>query len=179
MGTETLAPATVIEEKHRLSGERLEFECQSISYRSDRLAVLYRLPQDTTVADLRLKAGTLSIGYFWSDRNYNVYHWLSPAGRSLGLYVNIADQTQISPERVIWRDLIIDLLITPDGRCRVLDEEELNADLPGSLLQLIDEQRKLLESASDQLRREIEAQSRHLLTTHRLIPGPKGTADDD
>ncbi len=153
----------ILEIKHTLSGKRLEFNCQGLLQQARELVVLYRLPHDTRIADLELEAGCLSLGYFWNDRNFNVYHWLTTAGQSLGLYVNIADRTTLSPGRVEWRDLIVDLLVTPDGRCQILDEDELPDDLPEELQRLIDQQTRHLRQRHQQLLKDIEQRSQALL----------------
>ena len=62
-----------------------------------------------------------------------MYHWLGPAGQTLGYYFNIADETRFSAERIEWRDLTVDVLATPAGRLDVVDEHELPADLDPAL----------------------------------------------
>ncbi len=105
------------------------------------------MPQDVRLEDIRLRAGTVSLGYFWEDRPYNVYHWIDANEDTVALYFNIADSTHISAETVEWRDLAVDVLISNDGRCRVLDEDELPADIAPELLAYI-------ETARDELCRD-------------------------
>ncbi len=117
--------------KHKLSGERLEFNCELLE-RSDRHAVLlYRLPQAAQVADLVLPEGTVTYAHYWTDRPFNVYHWIAPDGRTLAYYVNLGDRVALQSDRVEWRDLAIDILVTPDGRRQVLDTDELQEAPPG------------------------------------------------
>ena len=54
-------------------------------------------------------------------------------GRTLVFYINLSDRTVITPEAITWRDLIVDVVVTPDGQCRVLDEDELPPDLDPDL----------------------------------------------
>ena len=121
------------------------------------------MPSDHQLEDLLLRKGTLSLGYFWEDRPYNAYHWVGDNQQTLALYFNICDSTHISPEQVAWRDLTVDVLITPDQRCRVLDEDELPDDLDRDLLSHINTTRDLLCAEQQQLVREFEASSRTLL----------------
>ena len=121
------------------------------------------MPSDHQLEDLLLRKGTLSLGYFWEDRPYNAYHWVGDNQQTLALYFNICDSTHISPEQVAWRDLTVDVLITPDQRCRVLDEDELPDDLDRDLLSHINATRDLLCADPQQLVREFEASSRTLL----------------
>ena len=121
------------------------------------------MPTDHQLEDLLLAKGTLSLGYFWEDRPYNAYHWVDDNQQTLALYFNICDSTHISREQVAWRDLTVDILITPDQRCRVLDEDELPDDLDRNLLAHINATRDLLCADPQQLVREFEASSRTLL----------------
>jgi len=126
-----------VEVKITFAGEQKEFQCQAIMISVDEAVVLYKLSKDMRVDYLSLPAGTLSLGYFWSTRPYNAYHWITPSGRTLGIYLNISDSTQITPTKVQWRDLIVDVLLTPDDQCIVLDEDELSKDLDIALLRKI------------------------------------------
>ena len=121
------------------------------------------MPTDHQLEDLLLRKGTLSLGYFWEDRPYNAYHWVGDNQQTLALYFNICDSTHISPEQVAWRDLTVDVLITPDQRCRVLDEDELPDDLDRDLLSHINATRDLLCADPQRLLREFEASSHTLL----------------
>jgi predicted RNA-binding protein associated with RNAse of E/G family len=132
--------------KHRLDGSIVRFECLPVQVSYDEAVIMYELPRKGRVDDIVLPAGSLSFGYFWSDRNYNVYHWVTEAGETLGTYFNICDETKIGEESVSWRDLIIDLLVTPDGRGRILDTEELPQNLDERLARLIKETEEYLQS---------------------------------
>ena len=112
-----------------------------------------------------LRADTLSLGYFREDRPYNAYHWVDTGLSSVALYFNISDRTHITADSVAWRDLTVDVLITPDARCRVLDEDELPVDIDAGLRRYIDAARA--ELCRDPLSRldEYDKLSRSLLTS--------------
>ena len=74
--------------------------------------------------DLVLRKGTVTVGHFWTDRPYNVYHWLD-GGKTIALYVSIATDTTITPAAIAYRDLVVDVLIRPSGALEILDEDEL------------------------------------------------------
>jgi predicted RNA-binding protein associated with RNAse of E/G family len=88
------------------------------------LAVQYVLPQSAAVGPLVLPAGAETVAHYWSQRPYTAYHWRTADRQTLGVYLNAADQVDITPGLVRWRDLALDVLITPDGRVEVLDEDE-------------------------------------------------------
>jgi protein associated with RNAse G/E len=128
-----------LEIKHRLDGSVSYFECLPLEVSDHEAVIMYELPQKGRVEDIVLPAGCMSFGYFWNDRHYNVYHWMAKTGATLGTYFNVCDKTKIRTDSVSWRDLIIDLLVTPDGHCRVLDAEELPQDLDEGLARMIEE----------------------------------------
>ena len=135
---------SITEMKTTLLGERKTFECELLQATASDAVVVYRMPADHQLEDILLRKGTLSLGYFWQDRPYNAYHRIDAQQQTIALYFNVSDNTIISAESIAWRDLMVDVLITPDGRCRVLDEDELPADIKADL-------RHHIESTRDQL----------------------------
>jgi len=139
--------STITEIKHTLAGERKTFDCELLQRGEREAVVAYRMPRDARLEDIELRRGTLSLGYFWADRPYNAYHWIDARLDSIALYFNISDGTRIDPRAIEWLDPAVDILISPDGRCRVLDEDELPPDLDDPL-------RAYIEAARDELCRQ-------------------------
>ena len=54
------------------------------------------------------------------------------------LYFNVCDQVTLSADRFDWRDLWVDLLVTPHGAPQVLDRHEVPATAPPALRAAID-----------------------------------------
>jgi len=136
--------ASITEIKTTLLGECKTFACELLQATATDAVVIYRMPADHQLEDILLRKGTLSLGYFWQDKSYNAYHWINAQDETVALYFNVSDNTIISAESIAWRDLMVDVLITPDGRCRVLDEDELPADIDSGLRQYIDHTRDQL-----------------------------------
>ena len=114
------------------------------------------------VHGVELPAGTVTFGHFWTDRLYNVYHWLDPRGQTVGFYFNLSDSTIIGEGRLEWRDLTLDILVTPAGRLEVLDEDELPLDLDDALRARIEQARASLLSELPLVTAEVEQRSRTL-----------------
>jgi len=74
------------------------------------------------------------------------------------------------PTRLHWRDPIVDLLVTPDGRCRVLDEDELPPDLDPALRMRIAAARDAVLAGHPALLAEVERRSAALLGAWCVCP---------
>lgn len=162
---------SIVEYKETLAGERKRFRCTLVARAPGEVVVRYVLSRDGQVAGLRLPRGTVSFGYFWTHRPYNVYHFVEPDGTTRALYVNIVDRTRLTTRAVHWRDLTVDLLITPDGRCQVLDEDELPPDLDPALRAWIAAARDDVAATYPALLAEVERRSAALLAGLAPVDG--------
>ena len=120
----------VEERKRKLDGRVLRYRCAGLSLRPGAAVLRYRAAGPVRLAGLELPAGAVSYGLYWRDRPYNIYHWVNGTGETLACYCNVATDTRIGPSAVDWLDLELDVLVTADGRVRLLDEDEVPADLP-------------------------------------------------
>ena len=122
----------VLEVKRTLDGAAHTFRCLAADVTPRWAVLLYTIAHPRRIADLDLPAGTVTVAYYWVDRPYNVYHWVAPSGETLAWYFNTSGPVRIGEGRVEWDDLAVDVLVTPDLRAQVLDEDELPAGLaPG------------------------------------------------
>lgn len=140
----------ITEIKRTLSGRVDRFPCDVFSQSADELVVIYRLPEARDVHGVWLPAGTLTAGYFWPGRPFNLYHWVHPTTGTLAYYFNIGDVGRYDADVIEWDDLAIDVLATPDGAVQVLDEDELPEDLDAG-------RRRYIEAARDSVLGELRA----------------------
>jgi predicted RNA-binding protein associated with RNAse of E/G family len=157
----------ITERKTRLDGSVVEYGCEPLVVEAGRRAVVrYVTEQDRALegTDLVLRKGTVTVGHFWTDRPYNVYHWLD-GGKTVALYVSIATDTTIEPAAIAYRDLVVDVLIRPSGAMEILDEDELPPSIePRYRLAIA----KALETCITEGRRlsaEIERETRAVLSS--------------
>lgn len=155
---------TVIERKIRLDGSAEEFVCDVLALDPGRHAVLrYELDRDWDVAGtIVIPKGALTVSHYWADRPYNVYHWVRD-GRTLALYVNVADRTEVRPELVSYRDLVVDVLLRPGGAIEILDEDELPTDLEPAARRSIADALEVVVTGARRLTQEIERETRRHL----------------
>jgi predicted RNA-binding protein associated with RNAse of E/G family len=153
----------VIERKTRFDGSTQEFACHALVIEPGKRAVIrYDFERDWTVSGIRLPKGGYTAGHFWIDRPYNVYHWLD-SGRTLGFYFNVGLVDEIGETQVAWRDLIIDVLVKPDGAIDILDEDEVPPDLPAEHRITIARALEQIVTNPKRLVKEIEQETRDLL----------------
>lgn len=120
---------TVTERKIRYDSGIVEYACVPLDVR-ERSAVLFHAIRETFTIEagtreIRVPKGSYTIAYYWTDRPYNLYFMRDGEGKVLGTYFNIVRNTVIDGDLVCYEDLIIDVMVLPDGEILVLDEHEL------------------------------------------------------
>jgi predicted RNA-binding protein associated with RNAse of E/G family len=159
--------ATITERKTRLDGSVVEYACEPLVVEDGRRAVVrYVAEQDRPIegSDLVLRKGTVTVGHFWTDRPYNVYHWLD-GGKTIALYVSIATDTAIDVATIAYRDLVVDVLIRPSGAIEVLDEDELPPSIEPRYRLAIAKAIETCVTEGRRLSAEIERETRAVLRT--------------
>jgi uncharacterized protein len=79
-----------------------------------------------------LEPGDLWIEFYYQHEPFNIMAIYDRQGRIKGWYCNVTEQVETSSEEIRWRDLALDLLVLPDDRQIVLDEDDFEALEPSS-----------------------------------------------
>ena len=107
------------------------------------------------MVDIALNKGDRFLETYYDDRWFNIFEIRDKQDDSLkGWYCNVAAPAIIRPGEITFRDFALDLLVYPDGRQLVLDEDEF-AELDCAP----DERRQALEGLvqlQEQFRRKFE-----------------------
>jgi predicted RNA-binding protein associated with RNAse of E/G family len=159
--------ATITERKTRLDGSVAEYVCEPLVVEEGRRALVrYVTDRDRPIegTDLVLRKGTVTIGHFWTDRPYNVYHWLD-GNRTVALYVNVATDTTITTAAIDYRDLVVDVVIRPSGAIEILDEDELPPSIEPRYRLAIAKAIETCVTEGRRLSAEIERETRAVLRT--------------
>ena len=105
---------------------------------------------DTPVEDIILQRGDRFVETYFTDRWYNIFEiYAHESGVLKAYYCNIGYPAQITDGMVSYRDLALDLLVMPDGRQFLLDEDEFQQ------LSLPDQARQQALSGLAALREEV------------------------
>jgi len=159
--------ASIIERKTRLDGSVVDYACEALVVeRGRRALVRYVAELDRPIegTDLVLRRGTVTVGHFWTDRPYNVYHWLD-GSKTIALYVSIATDTTIEPAAIAYRDLVVDVVIRPSGAIEILDEDELPPSIEPRYRLAIAKALETCVTEGRRLSAEIERETRAVLRT--------------
>jgi len=114
------------EETWRYSGELLKRDAHSLTLRA-----LFNRP-DTPVHGVLLRQGDPFIEIYYNDRWYNIFQVHDRDSAEIkAWYCNVTRPAEISAGQIRYVDLALDLLVFPDGRQLVLDEDEFEALQPG------------------------------------------------
>jgi predicted RNA-binding protein associated with RNAse of E/G family len=83
--------------------------------------------EDMLFQGMPLCRGDRFVETYFTDRWYNIYEIHSRADDSLrGWYCNVSFPARLEGDKLFFTDLALDLLVFPDGRQIVLDEDEFN-----------------------------------------------------
>lgn len=125
----------IIERKIRYDSTTVEHTCLLLEKQLRSIVlfheVQYSFTMNTHDSSLTIPKGSYTIAYYWEDRPYNLYIWRDKNGMYVGSYFNVVKNTQITDEVVSFEDLIIDIMVLPNGEYFILDEDELPEPLEG------------------------------------------------
>lgn len=132
-------PRWCYEEKRYPDGRRNRFRARLLLLRPGHGVLHFVSDRAYDPGGIHLPRGTVTFGLFWEDRPYNLYAWMAPGLTApRALYFNICDEVTLAAGRFAWRDLWVDVLVTPHGAPRVLDRHEVPAAAPRRVRALID-----------------------------------------
>ena len=101
-----------------------------VVYADDRMVVarcLWTREEPLDLGALVLEVGDVFVEYYYRDEWFNIFQIHRADGALKGWYCNITTPAEISPDSIRWFDLALDLLVLPDGRTVVVDEDEFEA----------------------------------------------------
>ena len=145
-----------IEKKLTVTGKEKLFECELVHLSKNFGVLKYIIRRNNDIDGLKLSSGDITYGLYWTDRPYTLYVWIVNQGKDRAYYFNIADRILLQPAEFVWRDLAIDILIDPDLRVHVLDEDELPADLDPQLFNYIQSTKSLILHRHREIMREAD-----------------------
>jgi protein associated with RNAse G/E len=160
-----------IEYKHTYFGSTTAFPCFLIERKEESLILGFKPEKPIQYIGINFPVGSVSIGYYWTGRNYNVYHWKDPGGKTLLYYVNVSKDTKIGDDRIDWLDLIVDVAGKPGEEPRILDFEEVPPNMPANDMKIIGDTIKWILSNFAKLSEALETRAKEIDSKFKLF-GP-------
>lgn len=106
---------------------------------------------------VEVPAGSVSYGYFWARRPYNVYRWLRADGTLIAHRFDAVAEVRIAEDSVRYRDLALDWWALPDGTLLEEDRDELEALAASGALSAADVER------ANECARQVFSRYRHII----------------
>lgn len=116
-------------------GRRVFAYTGEIVYRAEGVVVarcIFTLPQVVDVGLFKIAQGDIFMEYYYSNEWFNIFAVYDRLGALKGWYCNVAEPTELCDGEIGWRDWALDLVVAPDGRQRVADEDEFEALQPSA-----------------------------------------------
>ncbi|HNM78012.1 MAG TPA: hypothetical protein PKI89_06600 [Tepidiformaceae bacterium] len=140
-----------LERKRQIDGTIHDYETELIH--RDQTVAIVRFVMTRGGGPPRLPvtvpAGSVSYGYFWPRRLYNVYRWLSPEGELIAHRFDAVTAVKVTDEGVDYRDLVLDWWAFPDDSLIEEDRDELEAAIEVGTISAADA--RLAEDAAYQV----------------------------
>jgi len=119
----------IIERKICYDTTVVEHSCTLLKAQNQYFVLFHKIIDTFTMianqTKLTIPKGSYTIAYYWEDRPYNLYIWRDNEGNYLGSYFNIVKNTYKTDKFVSFEDLVIDIMVLPNGDYFILDEDEL------------------------------------------------------
>lgn len=146
-----MSEITIVKRDHR-GNPLLEYSGEVIDRGETWVCVRARFNHDDKpVGNVVFRRGDTFIEWHYADRWYNVFELHDVTdGHLKGWYCNVTRPAVIREHKVEADDLALDLLVSPDGDVRVLDEDEFIA------LDLENDERLLAMMVVDEIRNMVK-----------------------
>ncbi|MGH2410947.1 MAG: DUF402 domain-containing protein [Chloroflexota bacterium] len=116
--------------KHDWRGRfRYSWSGRVVARTVDHLTIeaIWNGPGEPRVGEIAFALGDRFLEYYYPGKGYAIWQIERPDGNLKGWYCNISTRVEERDGTLSFRDLLLDLLVYPDGRMSVLDQEEFEA----------------------------------------------------
>lgn len=117
----------ITERKVKADGSVHEYVCDEVYRSGDLLIIAYVMRRGGTLPGIGLPVapGSISYGYFWRDRPYNLYRMKRPDGSIIAHRIDAVTAVSWSGSLLEYRDLVLDWWLPADSGPIAEDEDEL------------------------------------------------------
>lgn len=120
-------PRPVLERKLKPGGDVREYSCTLIAQEPGLAVVEFRMPEGGQAfhAPIHIPPGSVSHGFFWLRRPYNLYRMRTPAGDLVAHRFDAVTGVRFDDDAISYRDLVLDWWVDRDDVIIEEDRDEL------------------------------------------------------
>ncbi len=149
----------IIERKVKADGSTREYACTLLCRRPGLVVVEFLMARGGAIygTPIEVPPGSVSHGFFWDRRPYNLYRMRNPAGAIIAHRFDAVADVQFGDGLVAYRDLILDWWVTADDRLIEEDREEYDAAITAGAMSATDAE------AANTAARQVFSRYRHII----------------
>jgi predicted RNA-binding protein associated with RNAse of E/G family len=120
---------TIIERKQKADGTIREYACVLLHMDGSVAIVEFLMAKGGAIygTPIDVPPGSISHGYFWKRRDYNLYRMRDPGGAIIAHRFDAVADVRFADDAVSYRDLILDWWVTPTDELIEEDRDEFDA----------------------------------------------------
>ena len=121
-------PPVVVERKLKPDGSVREYACELVTRAAGLMVVRFRMPEGGAAfgAPIEVPPGSVSHGWFWARRPYNLYRMSREDGSLIAHRFDAVADVKLLPGAVEYRDLVLDWWVAADDTIIEEDRDELD-----------------------------------------------------
>jgi predicted RNA-binding protein associated with RNAse of E/G family len=119
--------------RHKNKPEQ-RFRCELLHRESGYAVLRYVAEKSGLIAAMSIAPGSTTVAHYWQDRPYVAWRMFDLKKNLIGTLFHICTNVCIREDHLSYDDLLLDIWIMPDGKIRVLDEDELQACITTGLV---------------------------------------------
>jgi len=122
-------PAPITERKIKPDGTVREYQCELVRLDTTVAVVRFLMENGGEIfgTPIRVPPGSVSYGWFWRRRPYNLYRMHTRDGELIAHRLDAVADVLLSPGVIEYRDLALDWWVAPDGTIIEEDRDEFDA----------------------------------------------------
>ncbi|MCC7364361.1 MAG: DUF402 domain-containing protein [Dehalococcoidia bacterium] len=143
-GSEPAAsPRPIIERKTKPDGSERTYPCELVHLAPTFAVIRFHMQIGGTIfgTPIAIPPNSVSDGWFWRNRPYNLYRMRGPDGAILAHRFDAVTDVRLSPDEVAYRDLVLDWWVAADDTLIEEDRDELEELIGAGALTIADAER--------------------------------------
>jgi len=118
-------PEVVTEVRQHVMTRPSYFHCRMLRRTEDEVWLEYTSAREGAIKGIRVPAGSRTVARYRLRSDHVPWRITGPDGSEVCSLIHLADRLRIAPDRVSYRDLLLDVLVLPGRPPEVIDQDDL------------------------------------------------------